>query len=92
MTTKAITSGFKLSDSEVRVLRHMIAGYEAGATPSIRQICEAMDWASPNAAHQHIRNMARKGLLELQGRGRPIRILPLALKMYGSYRKPAKEV
>ena len=87
MNTTAVTSSFTLSESEVRVLRHMIAGYEAGATPSIRQICEAMDWASPNAAHQHVRSMANKGLLELQGRGRPIRILPMALKLYGSRKK-----
>ena len=78
------------------MLRFLIDGYESGATPSVRQVCNHFGWASPNAAHQHLRALAHKGMVELRGAPAATRILPAALKLYGqarpSYRKPAKEV
>jgi hypothetical protein len=83
MSTKNSATNVRLTESQVKVLKFMVRQYQEGATPSVREICEEMGWSSPNAAHQHIRGIASKGLLELQGRGRTIRITPLAIRIYG---------
>lgn len=80
------TTSFSLTEPQAKVLKFMVRGHEAGATPTVRDVCAEMGWSSPNAAHQHIRALASKGLVELRGRGLAVRLMPLALSTYGTPR------
>lgn len=44
-----------------------IAGYcdERGYSPTVREMCRAFGWTSPNACMQHLHRLVRCGLLEL---------------------------
>lgn len=49
---------------------------EAGAPPTRAEIAEAFGFRSPNAAEEHLRALARKGVIEMApGRSRGIRLL-----------------
>lgn len=50
--------------------------HEAGAPPTRAEIAEAFGFRSPNAAEEHLRALARKGVIEMApGRSRGIRLL-----------------
>lgn len=49
---------------------------KSGMPPTRAEICEALGFRSPNAAEEHLRALARKGMLELlPGASRGIRLL-----------------
>lgn len=76
------TTSIFLTEPQVKVLRFMVDGYQSGATPSVREVCDHFGWSSPNAAHKHIKELAKRKLVEQRGNV-TARILPLALKLYG---------
>jgi repressor LexA len=86
----ATTTSFKLGESEAYVLRFMVDQHDRGAAVSIRDICREFGWSSPNAAHNHIRSLTAKGLLEQRGKGKAVRLMPLALRLYSKRQKAAK--
>lgn len=52
--------------------------------PTVREIAEYMGYRSDNAAYQHLQALQRKGVLELEGRSRGIRLrVPLGLPIVG---------
>jgi repressor LexA len=52
--------------------------------PTVREIAEYMGYLSDNAAYQHLQALQRKGVIELEGRSRGIRLrIPLGLPVVG---------
>lgn len=54
-----------------------IAAYhdERGYSPTVREMCEAFSWSSPNSCQQHLERLGRAGLLEvLPARSRTARV------------------
>lgn len=52
--------------------------------PTVREIAEYMGYRSDNAAYQHLQALQRKGVIELEGRSRGIRLrIPLGLPVVG---------
>lgn len=52
--------------------------------PTVREIAEYMGYRSDNAAYQHLQALQRKGVIELEGRSRGIRLrIPLGLPVIG---------
>ncbi len=82
----AITTTISLTEPEVRVLRFMVDANDKGGSVSVRDICDAMGWSSPNAAHQHMRRLAQIGMVKL-GKGKPASVTEAAMRLY-SKRQP----
>lgn len=60
----------------LQLIREQIAG--SGLPPTRAEICRAMGFRSPNAAEEHLRALARKGVIEmLAGASRGIRLKQL---------------
>lgn len=52
--------------------------------PTVHEIAEYMGYRSDNAAYQHLQALQRKGVIELEGRSRGIRLrVPLGLPIVG---------
>jgi repressor LexA len=48
-----------------------------GFSPTVREMCSAFAWASPNACQCHLQRLGRCGLLEIRpGRSRTVRVTP----------------
>lgn len=47
---------------------------ERGEAPTRKEICQAFDFASINAAQEHVKALERKGLISLTGEARGIRL------------------
>ena len=65
-----------LTKRQAQILR-LIEDYteNAGFPPTRNEICEAMGFRSPNAAEEHLRALARKGVIEMiPGASRGIRL------------------
>ncbi|MBK8017786.1 MAG: transcriptional repressor LexA [Betaproteobacteria bacterium] len=67
----------------LQLIRDAVAA--TGLPPTRAEICQAFGFASPNAAEDHLRALARKGVIELsEGIARGIRLTePLGLPLIG---------
>lgn len=68
----------RLTDTQQRTL-DFIRGYirQNGLAPTIQEIATGMGWRSPNAAHQQLAALERKGYLSIKrGSWRGIRLSP----------------
>ena len=65
---------------------------ERGAPPTRLEICQAFGFASPNAAEEHLRALARKGAIIMEaGSARGIRLVEqLGLPLIGSVAAAAR--
>lgn len=52
-----------------------------GCSPSIRDLCAALDITSPNGVMCHLKALARKGAIELGGDGVSRQIWPAGLRV-----------
>ena len=66
-----------LTDRQSQILDYIkLFIHEEGLPPTRAEIASAFAWKSPNAAEEHLRAMARKGVLELKpGISRGIKVL-----------------
>lgn len=79
-----------MTTRQVEVLRYIVDAHEGGWTPTIRCICGEFGWSSSNAAHQHVRALATRGLVEQRGNQHPIRPTLLGLRIYGQQKKKTR--
>ncbi len=68
-----------LTRRQAEILKLIRAHVEkSGMPPTRAEICEAFGFASPNAAEDHLRSLARKGVIELvAGASRGIRLMDI---------------
>jgi SOS-response transcriptional repressor LexA len=63
-----MTDLLSVTKGSVKVLRYLAAYVgRHGYSPTVREICRAMEWASPNAAQGQIARLVRAGMIEHHG-------------------------
>lgn len=69
----------ELSERQNQILQfvteHVI---KRGFAPSIREICKAMGFASPRAAHKHLKTLEEAGYLARESKARGIKVLSIS--------------
>lgn len=67
----------KLSRMQQKVYDYIVKCVtEQGYPPSVREICEELDFKSPSTAHFHIKNLEERGYIERRaGKGRAIALV-----------------
>lgn len=81
-----------LTDRQREVLELFVTAVRDGMpAPSYREICEALDFTSLNAAVDHIKALTKKGWLErgAKGRSRSIILTDHSRRIYGLPRRAA---
>ena len=53
-----------LTDSQYLVLSYIVECQNEGFTPTLKEIADAMEYSSPNAAGEHVERLKRKGCVE----------------------------
>ncbi len=57
--------GKDLTEKQALILGHIIAVHEStGFYPTLRELCDNFQWASTQAAFDHVRALERKGYIE----------------------------
>lgn len=51
--------------------------------PTVREICKAVKLKSASTVHSHLQNLEKKGLLELGGTSRAIKLIGFSLEKKG---------
>lgn len=71
-------SGTRATDRQIEVLREVVAFRDAfGASPTVRELGEALDIRSTNGVKDHLAALERKGLLHYpMGRGKARGMMP----------------
>ena len=60
-----------LTDTQRVVLDHLcLRVFETGRMPTMKEIADAFDWASPNAAEGHVSALVNKGYLKVTKPGK----------------------
>lgn len=79
-------SEIKLTPRQREILDFIRSSISAGAPPTRGEICAAFGFASPNAAEEHLKALARNGAITLEpGASRGIRLVEqLGLPLVGS--------
>lgn len=69
--------GDELTERQLQVLRYIAEAVEdRGYPPSVREICAALDLASPSTVHSHLKALERKGFVRIDpSKPRAIEIL-----------------
>jgi repressor LexA len=75
----------ELTDIQARVLAFIRQAMAAdGRPPTVREIAQQMGYRSDNSAYQHLQALQRKGVLELDGSSRGIRLqIPSGIPLVG---------
>lgn len=76
------TEFFTLTERQCEVLKYLVRENDNGGSATVRDICDHFGWAGPNAAHEHLRILARKGLIVLPGNKRRFRLTRTAINLY----------
>lgn len=63
-----MTELMSITKTSLRVLRY-VGAYVArhGYSPTVREICRAMEWSSPNSAQGQLARLRKAGLIQDQG-------------------------
>jgi repressor LexA len=80
-----------LTDRQREVMTYILACYqEGGPLPTLRDIAQRFQWASPNAAFSHVFALEKKGVLRRSGDGESYGIVlgsPDVVSVIGRRRK-----
>lgn len=70
-----MTDLLSVTRTSVRVLRYL-AGYVArhGYSPTVREICRAFEWSSPNAAQGQLARLRKAGMIEDEAGSRTTKV------------------